>query len=223
MTEHTPLSSGLTARQERLRRTPDGVAGEPTALSDELEEFAGQIADQVESFLVAVQAVAAEADGGRAISPLLLEVSQILLAGARLGAQVDFHPSAEYQPDIGPEPDLDQLRLRLAQTLGPVDTYSFVFDPYLPEVVDSQLSDDLSSIATDLANGLRHYRNGNVVEALWWWQFSYVSSWGNLAGAAVNALWSVVHHDRLDVDFTGEDDRVAAANEMLESHVPTGS
>ena len=27
-------------------------------------------------------------------------------------------------------------------------------------------------------------RLGNVFEALWWWQFSYVSSWGNLAGAA---------------------------------------
>ncbi len=99
--------------------------------------------------------------------------------------------------------------------LDSVDTYSFVFDPYVPEVVEGQLSDDLTSIASDLENGLRHYRLGNVEEALWWWQFSYVASWGNLAGAALNALLSIVSHDRLDADFTGEEERVAAANEML--------
>ena len=190
-------------------------------MDSETEEFAAQIADQVESFLIALQAIAREADGGRAISLLLLEISQVLLAGARLGAQRDFTPRAEYQPDVGPEPDVDEMRLRLAAMLDSVDTYSLVFDPYVPEVVESQLSDDLTSIATDLENGLRHYRLGNVAEALWWWQFSYVSSWGNLAGAALNALLSVVAHDRLDVDFTGEDEQVAAADEMLEDE-PTG-
>ncbi|HYF74714.1 MAG TPA: DUF5063 domain-containing protein [Nocardioides sp.] len=180
------------------------------------EEFAQQIADQVESFLIALQAIAREADGGRAISLLLLEISQVLLAGARLGAQRDFNPDGEYQPDVGPEPDLDEMRLRLASMLDSVDTYSFVFDPYVPEMVESQLSDDLTSIATDLENGLRHYRLGNVGEALWWWQFSYVASWGNLAGAALNALLSVVAHDRLDAEFTGEDEQLALADEMLE-------
>ena len=33
---------------------------------------------------------------------------------------------------------------------------------------------------------------GHVLEALWWWQFSYVNNWGNLAGAALNALLTVV-------------------------------
>jgi hypothetical protein len=187
----------------------------------DLEEFAGQIKDQVESFLLAVRAIAIEADGPRSISLLLLEMSQISLAGARLGAQVDFNPEGEYQPDVGPEPDLDGLRLRLAEILGGIDTYSFVFDPYLPEVVESQLSDDIVSIATDLENGMRHYHAGNIGEALWWWQFSYVSSWGNLAGAALNALWSVVSHDRLDAEITGEDEVVAVANEMLDEADPT--
>ncbi len=186
-------------------------------LDEETLEFAAQITDQVESFLIALRAIAQEADGGRAISLLLLEISQVLLAGARLGAQQDFTPIAEYQPDVGPEPDLDLMRLRLAETLDSVDTYSFVFDPYVPEMVESQLSDDLTSIASDLENGLRHYRLGNVSEALWWWQFSYVSSWGNLAGAALNALLSVVSHDRLDAEFVGEEDQLAAADEMLES------
>jgi hypothetical protein len=189
-------------------------------LDGETEDFAQQIADQVESFLLALKAIARENDGGRAISLLLLEISQVLLAGARLGAQRDFTPRAEYQPDVGPEPDLDAMRLRLAVILDSVDTYSLVFDPYVPEVVESQLSDDLTSIATDLENGLRHYRAGNVEEALWWWQFSYVSSWGNLAGASMNALLSVVSHDRLDVDLV--DEGAQLASEILAPEMPAG-
>src|SRR5262245_8747951 len=167
-----------------MTETQPEQTAEPPRLDAQTGEFAQQIADQVESFLLALRAIASEADGGRAISLLLLEISQVLFAGARLGAQRDFTPIAEYQPDVGPEPDLDEMRLRLSEMLDSVDTYSFVFDPYVPEVVESQLSDDLTSIATDLENGLRHYRLGNVQEALWWWQYSYVASWGNLAGAA---------------------------------------
>ena len=185
------------------------------------DEFAAQIADQVESFLIALRAVAAEGEPGTGISILLLEISQILLAGARLGAQVDFTPEEDYQPDVGPDADLDGLRLRLAEMFGDIDTYSFVFDPYDPEQVESQLSDDLTSIAADLANGLRHFRTGDTAEALWWWQFSYVSNWGNLAGAVLNALLSIVTHDRLDVEFTGESDEIAAAEEMLETSPET--
>jgi hypothetical protein len=186
-------------------------------VDDETAEFAQQIADSVESFLLALRAIAREATGGQAISLLLLEISQVLLAGARLGAQQDFTPRTEYQPDVGPEADLDGLRLRLADTLGNVDTYGFVFDPYVPEVVESQLSDDLTSIASDLENGLRHYRSGDIAEALWWWQFSYVASWGNLAGAALNALLSVVAHDRLDVDNEEEIEQIEVAEEILDS------
>jgi hypothetical protein len=198
--------------------TADQLAGAGASLPpvEPQDEFATQIADQVASFLIALKAVAAENNPGTGISMLLLEISQLLLAGARLGAQVDFTPTSDYQPDVGPETDLDGLRLRLADLFGGVDTYSFVFDPYDPEQVDSQLSDDLTQIAADLENGLRHFTLGDTAEALWWWQFSYVSSWGNLAGALLNALLSIVAHDRLDVEYTGELDRVAAANEMLE-------
>lgn len=185
------------------------------AVDAETAIFARQIADQVASFLLALRAIASEADPGRGISLLLLEVSQVLLAGARLGAQRDFTPRERFQPDVGPDADLDEMRLRLADMLGSVDTYSFVFDPYDPEVVVSQLSDDLTSIAADLDNGLRHYNTGDVAEALWWWQFSYVSSWGNLGGAVLNALLTVVAHDRLDADADLDAEQVAAANEIL--------
>ena len=98
-------------------------------------QFAAQIADQIECFLIALRAIAREGNGAQAVSLLLLEISQVLLAGARLGAQLDFQPREEYQPDVGPEADIDEMRLRLREMLDSVDTYSFVFDPYLPEVV----------------------------------------------------------------------------------------
>jgi len=185
-------------------------------LDSATEDFAQQIANSVEAFLLALRAIAEEGDAGSAIPLLLLEITQISLTGARLGVQSDFEPSDEYQPDVGPEADLEALRLRLAAMLDTVDTYSYVFDPYVPEIVDSQLSDDITAIASDLENGLRHYRLGDIAEALWWWQFSYVSSWGNLAGSALNALLSVVSHNRLDVELDFEAEDLAAADEMLD-------
>ena len=196
---------------------------EPVAgvLHSDLEDFAQQIADQVGSFLLALRAISrGEAgDSGSAISLLLLEVSQILLAGGRLGVHSDFTPADEYEPDAGPDPDLDAMRLRLAVLLESVDAYSEVFDPYVdpPEIVSSLLSDDLTSIATALAHGLVHYRAGRASEALWWWQFSYVSTWGSEASAVLRALQSVVAHDRLDSEFESEQDDVAAASVMLDT------
>jgi hypothetical protein len=197
--------------------------GAATGLDSEIEDFAQQVADSVASFLLAVRAIAAENDAGRAIPLLLLELTQVSLTGARLGVQTDFVPREEYQPDVGPEADLERLRLRLAQMLDSIDTYSLVFDPYVPEIVESQLSDDITAIASDLENGLRHFRAGDVDEALWWWQFSYIASWGNLAGAALNALLSVVSHNRLDQDFVLDAEDVAAADEMLEEGEPLPS
>jgi hypothetical protein len=204
-------------------KTPMPDVSDGQVMHSDLEDFAQQIADQVESFLLALQAIArGEATGGRAVSLLLLEVSQVLLAGGRLGVHTDFTPVEKYEPDAGPDPDLDAMRLRLAVLLEGVDAYSEVFDPYVdpPEMVSSLLSDDLTSIASALAHGLRHHRAGRVSEALWWWQFSYVASWGNEASAALRALQSVVAHDRLDAEFESEQDQVAAADELLESANP---
>lgn len=192
----------------------------PTSGDSEYDEFAQQIADQVKSFLLALRAIArGEASGGAAISLLLLEVSQILLAGGRLGVHEDFAPAEKYEPDAGPDPDLDEMRLRLAILLEGVDAYIEVFDPYVdpPELVSSLVSDDLTSITTSLAHGLRHQLAGRTAEALWWWQFSYVASWGSEASAVLRALQSVVAHDRLDLELEGERDRVAAAEMLLES------
>ena len=186
------------------------------AVESETVRFADEIAASVGSFLESLRVIAFEATPGQSISLLLLQISEIALTGARLGVQRDFAPRDEYQPDVGPEADLDDLRLRLAELLGNVDTMSYVFDPYDPEVVESQLSDDIAAIASDLENGMRHYRVGDVEEALWWWQFSYVSNWGSLAGATMKALLSVVAHDRLDVDNDSELELIEAAEATLD-------
>ncbi|MBA2443739.1 MAG: DUF5063 domain-containing protein [Nocardioidaceae bacterium] len=180
--------------------------GRDAVVPSELEDLAQAIADQAESFLLAVRELSRGEDRGTLVPLLLLEVSQLLLAGARLGVQMDFVPSEEFEPDAGPEPDLDAMRERLAVLLCGADDFTEVFDPYLdpPEFMSSRLSDDLADIASSIAHGLRHYRAGRVEEALWWWQFSYVASWGAEASASLRALQSVIAHDRLDAAEIGE-------------------
>ncbi|CAM3080835.1 MULTISPECIES: DUF5063 domain-containing protein [Streptomyces] len=169
-------------------------------ITDNPDDFAVQISDQIESFIVSVTEVAKGDEPDSAVPYLLLEVSQLLLAGGRLGAHEDIVPDERYEPDVGPEPDVDELRERLAALLDPVDVYSEVFDPYVPRAtpVPCRISDDLADVVTDLRHGMAHYRAGRVSEALWWWQFSYLSNWGPTASAALRALQSLVAHVRLD-------------------------
>jgi Domain of unknown function (DUF5063) len=174
--------------------------------ADDMSEFAAQIADQVQSFLISVRDIAAQPDeedvdeGLASLPYLLLEVSQLLLAGGRLGAFEDFVPDERFESDAGPDPDLDAMRDRLAALFEGLDEYAEVFDPYgtPPEITVNRLSDDLTSIANDLVHGLQHYQAGRVTEALWWWQFSYVSSWGAAASAVLRAIQSLIAHDRLE-------------------------
>ncbi|MFI1799360.1 DUF5063 domain-containing protein [Streptomyces sp. NPDC020379] len=184
------------------------------------DDFAVQIADSIESFIVAVAEVSRGDEPDSAVPFLLLEVSQLLLTGGRLGAHEDFLPDERYEPDVGPEPDVDELRERFARLLDPVDVYSEVFDPYVPRTapVACRISDDLADIITDLRHGMAHYRDGRVSEALWWWQFSYLSNWGPTASASLRALQSLVAHVRLDQpldELDGLDTDAAATEEQL--------
>ncbi|MEV0276633.1 DUF5063 domain-containing protein [Streptomyces sp. NPDC050610] len=184
------------------------------------DDFSVQIADSIESFIVAVTEVAKGDEPDSAVPFLLLEVSQLLLTGGRLGAHEDFVPDERYEPDVGPEPDADDLRERFAILLDPIDVYSEVFDPYVPRSapVACRISDDLADIVTDLRHGLAHYRDGRVSEALWWWQFSYLSNWGPTASAALRALQSLVAHVRLDSpldELDGLDTDASAGEEQL--------
>ena len=181
---------------------------------EDYEGFAADIADQVESFLVAVREIARGSDPGTTLPMLLLQVSQLALAGGRLGAITDVVPDERFEPDAGPDPDVEELRERLAALLEPVDDYVEIIDPVDPaRGADTFLiSDDLASIASDLLHGLTHFRDGRTVEALWWWQFSYLSSWGATCGAVLRALHSLIAHTRLD---TERDPATDAEDELL--------
>ncbi|MFD7917812.1 DUF5063 domain-containing protein [Streptomyces sp. NPDC059740] len=197
------------------------------------DDFAVQISDSVESFIVAVTEVGRGDEPDSAVPFLLLEISQLLLTGGRLGAHEDFVPDERYEPDIGPEPDVDELRERFAVLLDPIDVYSEVFDPYVPRQapVARRVSDDLADIVADLRHGLAHYRAGRVSEALWWWQFSYLSNWGPTASAALRALQSLVAHVRqgqplveldgldTDSDTDGEDALAEEAGRVMAEEI----
>ncbi len=167
----------------------------------ELRRMGEETASDAQAFLDAVTEVATGSSPDVAIPVLLLALSQSLLAGARLGAINDVVPSERFEPDAGPDPDVDPVRASLANVFDGLDEYADVVDPLTNgEVVRGSLSDDLADIAADLAHGLRHYRAGRVDEALWWWQFSYLSSWGSRAASALRVVQSILSHLRLDAD-----------------------
>ena len=66
-------------------------------MTSEFDDLAQGIADQSASFLLALREIAREADRSTAVPLLLLEVSQLLLAGARLGVQIDFVPHEQFE------------------------------------------------------------------------------------------------------------------------------
>ena len=114
---------------------------------------------------------------------------------------VDVVPSERFEPDDGEEIDLDPLRVGLAKALDGLDEYVEVIDPVLgADIGGASRSADLTTIASALTQGLQHYGAGNTIEALWWWQFSYLSSWGERAASALRVLQLILGHLRLDVD-----------------------
>nr|WP_231626804.1 DUF5063 domain-containing protein [Streptomyces apocyni] len=226
-TPGTPEPTGTAGATGMPLADASGAPGDaPRKVHESLldpDDFAVQIADQVESFIVAVTEVARGDEPDSAVPFLLLEVSQLLLAGGRLGAHADILPDERYEPDLGPEADVDELRERLALLLDPVDVYSEVFDPYEPRKapVACRISDDLADVITDLRHGMAHYRAGRTAEALWWWQFSYFSNWGATASASLRALQSLVAHVRLDqplqeLDGLDTDQDLAGEEELAE-------
>jgi uncharacterized protein DUF5063 len=179
--------------------SPPAERGEEGS-SEGWQPLAERVAGQARDFLDGVGALAGGEGGDQTVPLLLLEVSQILLAGAQLGASKDVIPPGNWEPDAGAEPDLDSLRAGLAARLAGCDVYAELFDPYSDTRPTAfRLSDDLATVSADLIHGLQHYRAGRSLEALWWWQYSYVNHWGTHAGAALRALHAVVAHALLDV------------------------
>ncbi len=182
-----------------------------TTLDQDLQDIADSLAEETRTFVAVVEALAQGERPEEAVSLLLLEFSMLLATGARLGAIDDVVPEENWEPDAGREPDVDELRDALRAQLEPIDDYVEVFDPYAGvDVVPARLSDDLAGIVADLLHGLAHHAAGRVLEALWWWQFSYLATWGQAASAGLRALQSLVAHVRLgsplDDDVLAEED-----------------
>ncbi|HET8598778.1 MAG TPA: DUF5063 domain-containing protein [Segeticoccus sp.] len=185
--------------------TPDGATGDgtthETGASADLRLLAEETAREARTFVSTVREVASGSAPESAIPLLLLALSQVLVTGARLGAITDIVPAERYEPDSGPDPDLDPVRQGLANLFEGIDDYADLVDPVTSlEVTRGSVSNDVSMICEGLGHGLRHYDAGQVTEALWWWQFSYLSSWGERAASALRLLQGVLSHLRLDAD-----------------------
>ena len=184
------------------------MSDELTNLGDELTNLGEDFARDARTYLSSVTEVASGASPDTAIPILLLAVSQVLVAGARLGAITDVVPDERFETDPGPDTDVDPVRQGLVSLFDGLDDYVHVVDPLVSaEVATGSLSNDLAEVAAALAHGLQHFEDGRVSEALWWWQFSYLSSWGDSASMALRVLQAVLGHIRLDAD----DDAVAEA------------
>jgi hypothetical protein len=164
------------------------------------DSLADRVAGSVQDFIDGVEALARGEGGDETVPLLLLEISQVLLAGAQLGATKDVILPDNWEPEVGADPDLDALRTSLARRLGPCDDYTEVFDPYADRLgTPFRLSDDVAAVTADLVHGLKHYQAGRPLEATWWWQYSYFNHWGTHGSAALRALHAVLAHARLDV------------------------
>ncbi|MCH8611686.1 DUF5063 domain-containing protein [Arsenicicoccus dermatophilus] len=173
---------------------------DPT-MTDDLAGVERQTAADVRAFCDMVTDVARGDAPDSAIPFLLLGLSQILMTGARLGAIQDVLPAEKFEADPGEDADLDPIRAGLATLFDGLDDYADVVDPVTSgELASGSLSNDLATICVDLVHGLRHHDAGRLTEALWWWQFSYLSSWGDRAAAALRVLQSILAHIRLDAD-----------------------
>lgn len=178
-----------------------------TVADADLIALASDIADAVRDFLALIEAIAGGEHQDEAIALLLLELSALAAEGSRLGAHRDVVPEGRFEPDAGPEPDVDPVREALREAIGAADEYIDVVDPYAePEMAWGSVADDLTLITSDLVHGLIHYQEDRIVEAVWWWQFSFLTSWGPAMAASLRAVTAVVSHARTgDIEDAEED------------------
>ena len=136
-------------------------------------------------FLVIATGTAAVVGTAAAIWPFISSLapdSEVIAAGAPI--ELDLTPIATGQiVKVFWRGKLIFVRHRF-------DVYHEVFDPYGPPEKPSafRISDDLAGVVAELRHGLVHYREGRVSEALWWWQFSYLSNWGSTCTAVLRVV-----------------------------------
>ena len=169
-------------------------------MSDDLWMLGEESARDARAYLATMTEVASGTAPNAAIPMTLLALSQVLVMGARLGAIQDILPAERFEADTV-DPELDPLRTGVANLFEGLDEYADLVDPVTStELATGSLSNDVAVVASALAHGLQHFDAGRVSEALWWWQFSYLSDWGERAASALRVLQSLLGHIRLDAD-----------------------
>ena len=93
---------------------------------DDLTTLGEDSAREARAYLTSVTEVASGASPDTAIPILLLAVSQVLVAGARLGAITDIVPDERFEADPGPDVDVDPLRQGLVSLFNGLDDYVHV-------------------------------------------------------------------------------------------------
>ena len=111
------------------------------------------------------------------------------------------HPAGQLGARRGRRPGPGRAARRPGPAAGRLRRVRRAVRPLLatPSSTAFRLSDDLAAVAADLIHGLQHYQAGRSLEALWWWQYSYVNHWGTHGAAALRALHAVLAHAMLDV------------------------
>ena len=142
-------------------RTGNGEADlSPAQPATVWRPLADRVAGNARDFIDGLTAVASGEGADETVPLLLLEMAQMMLAGAQLGASQDVILPGNWEPDVGADPDvaLDALRTGLANRLAGFDEYAEIFDPFADtQATAFRLSDDLAAVAADLVHGLRHY------------------------------------------------------------------
>lgn len=179
----------------------DPSESEDPSESDDLSALAEDSAREARLYLTTMTEVASGSVPESALPMTLLALSQVLVMGARLGAIEDVVPDERFEADPGPDAEVDPLRTGVANLFDGLDEYADLVDPVTStELATGSLSNDVAVVAAALSHGLRHFEAGRTSEALWWWQFSYLSDWGERAASALRVLQSLLGHIRLDAD-----------------------
>ncbi|MBK8733618.1 MAG: DUF5063 domain-containing protein [Actinomycetales bacterium] len=155
------------------------------------------------AYLGAVAEVASGGSPDIAIPVLLLATGQLLLAGSRLGAIQDVVLVDRPEADPGPDADVECCATTSPTSSRSSTHYADVSGRpgHRRRAYQGMLSNDIhrdppwrSPTGCGIADV------GRRVEALWWWQFSYLSTWGERAAASLRVLQSILAHLRLDAD-----------------------
>lgn len=170
-------------------------------MSEHWDVLAQDCAREARTFIATITELSTGSAPDATLSMTLLALSRVLVMGAHLGAVEDVIPEERFEADAGPDPELDPLRENLANLFDGLDDYADVVDPLTnPSLTSGSLSNDLVGITSALAHGLSHHDAERELEALWWWQFSYLSDWGERGAMALRVIHALLAHVRLDVD-----------------------